>query len=109
MGRQLNDNTFYTIIGKLKKTGVLIHCEDRGMYRWNEEKNIDKKQLKSALDFVKEMISLINIDEEYYNMMNDSYPIDPWSVTPELYEGLEILKKIADGKSRLDNIVHKMH
>lgn len=124
LGSTTNENTFYTIIRKLKEKGILIPGESRGMYKWNRETKIDKEQLQSASQFVgnretkinrkqlqsashlvKEMVSLIKIDEEYYNMMNGSHCINLWSMTPELSECLQILRKIADGKEKLDNIV----
>lgn len=45
------------------------------MYRLNREMKIDKEELQSASDFVKEMFSLISIDDEYYKMMNEPYLI----------------------------------
>lgn len=107
LGSPINANTFYTIINKLKKKGFLIHGENRGMYRLNRELKIDKEKLQTASDFVKEMYSLISIDDEYYKMMNESYLIDLWSVTPELSECVQILREIADGKEKLDYIVQK--
>lgn len=109
LGSPINANTFYTIINKLKKKGFLIHGENRGMYRLNREMKIDKEELQSASDFVKEMFSLISIDDEYYKMMNEPYLIDLWSITPELSECVQILRKISDGKEKLDNIVQKIN
>ena len=38
MGESINDNMFYTIINKLKKSGILMACEERGVYKWNADK-----------------------------------------------------------------------
>ena len=158
MGDPINDNTFYTIINKLKKAGILMACEERGVYKWNSDKAAEymdnrkdevsevqsfavpswsggaedvkqqtheieripiisaeqtpvlkgkNKKMKSALNFVKEMVSFLNIDERYYEMIENPFPIDPWSITPELSESMQILRMIAEGKRRVDSIVQK--
>ncbi len=61
--------------------------------------------MESALSFVKQMVSFLNIDERYYDMIDNPYPIDPWSITPELSESIQILRTIAEGKKRLDDII----
>ena len=162
MGETFNENTFYTIINKLKKSGCLEPYGKRGSYRWIVEKtteytdnykdemeklhsfnalsrsgeveiedvkhkspelertsirNIEQslewnpvlkgkdEKMESALSFVKQMVSFLNIDERYYDMIDNPYPIDPWSITPELSESIQILRTIAEGKKRLDDII----
>ncbi|MEW4411181.1 hypothetical protein [Clostridium sp. AN503] len=137
MGKEINLNTFYNIVHKMKTNGFIEGTSKRGEYCWPNKQenkdtmedtsasnivdnqfeqssmvNEDKMKYKgsetvSAEEFIKRALMGLRIATKYNSFLKNDISIEPWSITPEYAQCIESIKKIVEEFQKIDNILKK--